>query len=227
MYYAAKLPLSSGDGTSRCTGAAVAVNPRGPFKAQKKQLICADPVVKEKGNPYISPQLIQQDGQNYIVIKSGSGSNNGTNPNGHSRLQLYNVSADGLKVTSGPTTLYTSTKEDWDAEGPAIVYNDGVFFLLYVIRNYEAPEYAIHYVTSTKGIAGPYTTKGKVFLETGQVGNDGVHLLSPGGPSFFNATHMMLMTTKPTTADCTRGNADIRGPRVAVVKYSGETISLA
>ena len=224
MYYAANTPTSSGNGTAHCTGAAVADNPLGPFKAQDEPLFCPDPVVKV---PYISPELVRHNGSNYIIIKYGNGSNNGTDPNGHSHLQLVNMSSDGLTVTSAPVSLYESTKADWDAEGPNIIYNDGVFFLLYVIRNYETPAYAIHYVTSTDGIYGPYKTPGKVFLETGIVGPDNVYVLSPGGPSFFNATHMMIMTTVPQAADCTRGSTDIRGPSVAVVKYNGETISLA
>ena len=221
MYYAAELPTTSGSGTSRCAGAAVADNPRGPFKATKEPLICSNPVTEE--HHYISPYLVQHDGHNYLVIKN--------KPTGGekspSKIQLFDMSSDGLRNTSGPVTLYTSTAADWDAEGPSIVYNNGIFFLMYVINYYENPGYATHYVTSTNGIHGPYKTPGKVFLETGIQGPDDVYLLGPGGPSFFNNTHLMLMTTAPMAENCTRGNYDIRGPRVATVKYAGQTISLA
>ena len=221
MYYAAEVPLSSGQGSSRCTGAATADQPTGPFTAQDKPLICSHPIVKE--NHYISPYLTQHEGYNYMVIKYKPNKGH-KNP---SHIQLFNMSSDGLRNTSGPTTLYTATAEDWDAEGPSIVYNKGVFFLLYVVRYFKTPGYAIHYVTSSNGIRGPYTKPGKVLFETGTYGKEDTYLLSPGGPSFFNSTHMMFMTTTPMTANCTRGEHDVRGPRVAKIKYSGQTMSLA
>ena len=77
---------------------------------------------------------------------------------------------------------------------------------------------------------GHYTRDGQGLLETGVDNPACVWLLAPGGPVFFQDTEMMFMTTAPQNHarhDYCYCQPSIRGPRAAVVRYSGTTISCA
>ena len=235
MYYSADYAISPG-ATVRCVGTATATspNPSQGFTASDKVLLCSDP--PEMGMDYISAQLIQNSGTNYLVAKH-MGGNNGTNPKLHSHLKLFQLSADGLTLAADPlnTTLYTSTTEDQDAEGPSLIcptnkdLADGTCFLFYVVQNYQTYQYAIHYVVSTSGIQGPYTANGINFLSTGTDNPACTWILAPGGPSFIDQYTMMFMTTMPrgdTDNDCCNCQPTIRGPRIAHLEYEGTSVSL-
>ena len=257
MYYAATiiptadLNDSARDGQPHCIGIATSSSPLGPFIGQgSKPFICSDPVARN--GPHISPEIIKDNGKVYLVHKNGAAyGNDYNNPNNVNEIDLTELDTTGTQVIAPFVNLYNSTREDNDAEGPNIIKGpDGVWYLLYVtggfmtfrillsvvflkliasilvrLGSFLNAEYAIRYRSSSGDIYGPYDSEEKFLMETGL--NNGIYLLSPGGPTFLDAEHIMFMTTVPQTANCTDGGNDVRGPRLAKLTYSNRTITLS
>lgn len=218
MYYSASVQAKDGS-TPHCIGLATSSSPTGYFTPSDDVLICPKPL--STGTGVIDASYVQGiNGGNYLVYKYGASFDAAH----ASQIQLVQLDKTGTQITQGPQTLYTSTKADFDAEGPAITISPaGTFFLFYVVGQFNDPNYAIHYVTSTSGIWGPYGTSGSVLMETGTVGGDGVYVLSPGGPEFIDANQMMFMATVPNNSSCLADGAQISNPRVAKLLYPDAT----
>ena len=259
MYYAATViptaNLNDTKGTAiqpHCIGIATSKSPLGPFIGMgDKAFICNDPV--ERGRPHISPEIIKDNGNVYLVHKYGAAYGaQYDDPNEVNQIDLTQLDSTGTKIIAPFVNLYNSTREDNDAEGPNIIKGpDGVWYLwyvtgasvevsasetsphhshrlahlLFVTGSYLDPGYGIRYRSSSGDIYGPYDSEEQFLMQTGL--NNGVYLLSPGGPTFLEAEHIMFMTTVPQNANCTNGGNNVRGPRLAKVKYCNRTITLA
>ena len=225
MWYAALI-----NGGKRCIGVAKSSSPTGLFTPVGSQPLLCD---EESISPtyFVDPATSNK----YLVYKSGGGEMQGMDPGQSSQIKLVQLDSDDPTTLADPTgtqaTLYYSVPQDnsagkpvnnpydQDAEGPSITAvkqgGDYTYFLFYVVNNYQSPEYAIHYVTSTNGIGGTAnkmppsgsqapqgTYDGATFSQdgfilgtnfTGTTGIDnnqpaitnGVSVLAPGGPSFL------------------------------------------
>ena len=163
----------------------------------------------------------QHDGKKYMVYKLGPKHALVGKPH-VSKIKLVQLDETGTRVTSGPKTVYKGKVNEFDAEGPALTFSpDGIFFLWYVVGFWQWPTYGIKYVRSlTDSIWGPYETNGSDFMMTGI--NNGVYILSPGGPDFINSTHLTIMGTSPTNSSC-GASTQVRHPHSMRIGYNGRT----
>ena len=226
MYYSALTNATEGGGQVHCIGYAIANSPLGPFIAKgNKPLICGNAAGEISSyTSAISPILVESEGQQYIVHKYSGHHDNST-----SQIHLVRVkaTAKGTTLIGPDVSIFNASQAEYDAEGPNLLRGpDGTWFLLFVSGFFLDPSYGIKYVTSTSGITGPYgdASTQRSLLSTGT--NNGVYLLSPGGPTFATKNQMMFMTTLPQNSTCGDNGNDVRGPRVANIHYNGTVMSL-
>ena len=137
MFYAA-LDTSSG---AECIGEAQSASPAGPFVDQNGAPVVCDPAEGGDIDPYIFADATT--GQSYLIWKV-----NGNSIGQPSSLWAATLSPD-LTLTGMPSQLLTDD-QFWQAdniEGPAMVAEDGVYYLFYSANNYQGAAYAIGYAT--------------------------------------------------------------------------------
>jgi beta-xylosidase len=165
------LPIDGAD--RQCIGVAVADSPTGPFKDDnEKPFICQ----YDMGGSIDAYPFRDVDGQLYIYWK-----NDGNCCGLPVGLWAQRLSDDGLKLRGEPVELILRD-QIWEIpliENPAMVENDGNYYLFYSGNWWESHEYAVGYALCDSPM-GPCEKPldEPIFKFTQEV-------FGPGGESFF------------------------------------------
>ncbi len=169
MFYAA---LDAATGTE-CIGEADSASPTGPFiDADSGPVIC-DPAGGGDIDPYIFAD--PSTGQDYLIWKLNA------NIVGEPTSLWATTLSPNFTITGTPSQLLTDD-QSWQAgniEGPAMVEEDGTFYLFYSANDYNSANYAIGYATCTSPL-GPCadSVNNPVIVSGGGMSG-------PGGPSLY------------------------------------------
>lgn len=135
------------DGLTLCVGAAVADRPEGPFEPLPGPLSCGGAHGVIDASPF-------RDGDDlWLHIKT-----DGNCCRTPVQIQVYRLTADGLRVLGEPISLQGIANDDeWEGavvEAPQMVVHDGRYWLFYSGADYGGPAYAVGYATC-QGPFGP------------------------------------------------------------------------
>ncbi len=169
MFYAA-LDTSSG---AECIGEAQSASPAGPFVDQNGAPVLCDPAEGGDIDPYIFADATT--GQSYLIWKV-----NGNSIGQPSSLWAATLSPD-LTLTGLPSQLLTDD-QFWQAdniEGPAMVAEDGAYYLFYSANNYQGAAYAIGYATCASPLGPCADSPNSPMMVSGG------GMAGPGGPALF------------------------------------------
>ncbi len=171
LYYTASYGLTG----RSCIGAAVSLDPLGPFvddssapfvcPAGSSGAIDPSPYTDGSGNLYLS------------WVSDGDGSTNGNGP----AIWAQQLFPSGRWLVGSPSELIHSD-QPWEAgvvEGPSVLYEGGLFYLFYSGNNWSSAKYAIGYAVC-QGPLGPCAKPSSVPL----LSSEGA-MAGPGGPSVF------------------------------------------
>jgi hypothetical protein len=168
LYYTTRNRASG----QQCVSRAFATTPEGPFRDDSSAgLICQ----VDRGGSIDPSSFVDADGTPWLYWKS-DGVAGGEGPT----LWVQRLSPDGLSLVGSPTDLLREDR-GWEApviEGPAMVREDGRYYLFYVAGPWQTAGYAIGYATCASP-QGPCTKP----QGTPLVASTGT-LAGPGGPEF-------------------------------------------
>lgn len=102
---------------------------------------------------------------------------------------LQRVKKDGYTTVGGPVVLYNNqgVSDAYNVEAPVIKRShEGIYFLFFSSGCTSDNSYTVSYVTSKKGVTGPYG-KRKVLLKTGDYDQFG-----PGGMDIARNRNLMV-----------------------------------
>jgi len=173
LYYSTPAPGGSG---RKCISRAVGDNPAGPFADDS-----AGPFVcpLSQGGAIDPSPFVDTDGTAYLLWKS-----DGNCCSLPTDLFIQPLSADGTSTTGPPTKLATADQA-WEGdlvEAPAMVRNDGRYYLFYSANNWDSDSYAVGVATCTEA-TGPCTKPLEHAWFTSTTYSQG-----PGGQEFFPAS---------------------------------------
>lgn len=205
----------------QCVGAAVAVDPRGPFvSTDAEPLVCQF----DLGGTIDASPFRDADGALYLYYK-----NDGNNPRANKPAEIFGqrMSADGLRLTGAPVSLARNDKP-WEGrvvEAPTMTTLGGGYQLFYSANDYgwqptqRLSLYAIGYA-DCRGPLGPCVDAPRPLL-TSRMGAAGC-ISGPGHQSIFNAGSRSFITYHgwETTSGC-RKAADRRLMYVSPLIWSG------
>ena len=221
MYYSPALQSNNG---IHCIGLARSALVTGPYNdSSTAPMICP----QEAGGAIDPAGYLDDDNERYVVYKiDGPAANNGgycNNPNNppslNTSLMLQQVKHDAYTKVGSPKVLYNNDGVDdrYNIEAPDIVKGkDGTYFLFFSSGCTSDNSYTVSYVTSTKGIWGPYG-KRRVLLKTGDY-----HEYGPGGADVDQATGDVVYHSLKVSANI----ADGRVLDTAKIVLSGRRASI-
>ncbi len=177
MYYAA---LDTATRTE-CIGEADSGSPAGPFVDGNSGPVICDPANGGDIDPdiFVDPNT----GQNYLIWKLNA------NVVGEPTSLWATTLSPNLTINGTPSHLLTDD-QSWQAgniEGPAMIEQDGTYYVFYSANDYDSADYAIGYATCTSPL-GPCTdsVNNPVIVSSGA-------MAGPGGPSpYFGPTGLEL-----------------------------------
>lgn len=178
--------------TARCrengslrTGIAFADAPEGPYE---------DPLgrpLMDYGYATIDATLTWDDaGTPYLIYVRDCSENS---YNGHQESHIYGVRlANDLLSTVGEPVLLLKPEGEWETrsgdtrwnEGPAVVRNDGKYYLFYSVNGYWMKEYSVSVAVADEPL-GPYTKQENNPLLVYTQDSSGVTVSGPGHNAFF------------------------------------------
>lgn len=169
LYFVAR----DAESDKQCIGAATGDSPIGPFRDRSdKPFICQS----DLGGSIDPYPFVNSDGKLYIYWKNDG--NCCAKPVG---LWGQELSDDGLRLIGEPTELIQKD-QPWESpliENPAMVEDEGSYYLFYSGNWWESHEYAVGYAVC-ETVTGPCVKplNGPVFSWT-------LEVLGPGGEAFF------------------------------------------
>lgn len=202
MYYTAQNNTEEGLRVS----VAVADSPLGPFKDIQ------DTPVFDFGYAIIDASpFVDDDGKGYLYFSRDCSKNI---VNGRHTSQVYGVelTEDMLYPKGEPILLSTPTEPYeklsqnylWN-EGPAMVKNNGIYYLSYSVNCYSTKDYSVCYSTSTSPL-GPFTKapENPILAKI-----EGI-VSGPGHNAYFKTFNGQLMTSFHIHSDYEKGGGDRR-----------------
>ncbi|MBA3779550.1 MAG: family 43 glycosylhydrolase [Chloroflexi bacterium] len=199
------------DSGKQCIGVAVADSPEGPFEAASDEpFICQ---VDLGGS--IDAYPFDDGRQRYVYWK-----NDGNCCGKPVGLWVQPLSNDGLELSGEPVELIRRD-QPWESpliENPAMVEDDGTYYLFYSGNRWEGHNYAVGYATCETAV-GPCVKPDDepIFSFTPEV-------TGPGGQAFFtDADGDLWMAYHAWTGAAVGYPGGMRSFRVEPVTFEGDT----
>jgi GH43 family beta-xylosidase len=169
MFYAATDRATG----SQCIGEADSGSPTGPFIDGNNAPVICDPADGGDIDPdiFVDPST----GQNVLIWKLNG------NAVGEPTSLWATTLSPNLTIAGTPSLLLIDD-QSWQAgniEGPAMVEENGTYYLFYSANDFDSPSYAIGYATCVSPF-GPCTDSSNNPV----IASDG-SMMGPGGPSFY------------------------------------------
>ncbi len=172
MFYTAAVHLTGQD----CISVATATKPEGPYQdTSANPLICQS---ADDGSIDPAP-FLDGNGQPYLVWKSNGNGGDGIPP----KIWSAPLAADGLSLAGSPVEILAPDQgwESGEVEGPAMLFDQGTYYLFFSGNASDSAAYAIGLATCGSP-AGPCADVGTdpVLASTGPPEE------GPGGPAPFS-----------------------------------------